>query len=408
VSRVLLLCPEPLGHRQPAGVGIRFLEFARALRNDGHAVTVISLDGGAVEGCTSLASSPEAILNATSQADVVVVQGHIANDLFAHGAKIPVVVDFYDPYVIENLHYWKSRGDEVFAHDHATTMRSLMRGDFFLCASDAQRLFYLGMMTAAGRLTPEIFWNDPTLRSRITLVPFGVPPPRDRSLEASGNEVLFGGIYDWYTPKVAVQAMAIVRERFPDARLTFNTHPNAEATPQSAAAEVQSFVRERGYGEFVRFEPWVAYENRSAFYDRFRLALVTFPPSLETDLSMRTRIFDFLWAGLPVVTSSAPGTDAILERYGAGRVVKEDDPARVAAAVVELLENPDRMATFREGAARFTRNYQWPLLLEPLLAFCRKPTFDVQRPDAESPITVTAAKRSLTARIRRRLKRVMS
>src|SRR5260370_1277808 len=107
MTRALLLCPEPLGHGQPAGVGIRFLEMA---------------------------------------------QGHAANDLFAHGNAIPTVVDLYDPFIIENLNYYETRGAEVFTHDHATLMRSLLRGDLFLCASSAQRLFYLGALMAAGRV----------------------------------------------------------------------------------------------------------------------------------------------------------------------------------------------------------------------------------------------------------------
>jgi len=44
--RVMLVCPEPLGHRQPAGVGIRFLEIERVLRAGGHEVTLLSLDAG--------------------------------------------------------------------------------------------------------------------------------------------------------------------------------------------------------------------------------------------------------------------------------------------------------------------------------------------------------------------------
>ena len=43
--------------------------------------------------------------------------------------------------------------------------------------------------------------------------------------------------------------------------------------------------------------------------------------ALETDLAMRTRMFDCLWGELPVVTSPAGGTDPLIERYGAGIVV---------------------------------------------------------------------------------------
>ena len=50
-SRVLLICPEPLSEAKPAGVGIRFIEFARQILKDGHSVTVLSADGGSVDGC---------------------------------------------------------------------------------------------------------------------------------------------------------------------------------------------------------------------------------------------------------------------------------------------------------------------------------------------------------------------
>ena len=50
MTRAMLVCPEPLGHGQPAGIGIRFLEIARVLRGDGHDVTILSPDAGAIEG----------------------------------------------------------------------------------------------------------------------------------------------------------------------------------------------------------------------------------------------------------------------------------------------------------------------------------------------------------------------
>src|SRR5262245_1119417 len=169
MTRALLVCPEPLGHKQPAGVGIRFLEMERALRSDGHEVTLLG------PGTT-----PERFRQLTASHDVAVVQGHIANDLFAHGEQIPTVVDLYDPFIIENLHYHQSL-PQAFPHDHETLMQSLQRGDFFLCASDAQRHFYLGTLLAVGRLNPDAFERDPTLHELIAVAPFGVPPPRPRA-----------------------------------------------------------------------------------------------------------------------------------------------------------------------------------------------------------------------------------
>jgi glycosyltransferase involved in cell wall biosynthesis len=400
VSRVLLVCPEPLGHQNPAGVGIRFLEFARVLRGAGHEVAVLSLDGGAVEGCITETTNPEALNKFSAGAEVVVVQGHVVNDVLAHGVERPLVVDLYDPFIIDNFHYAVERGAEVYEHDYATLARSLEAGDFFLCASEAQRIFYLGALLAAGRYDGVMFDRDPSLRSLIDIVPFGVEPPRERKHPSNAPpRLLFGGIYDWYDPLVAMEAVAIARESVPALTLTFTRHPNPELTPQGAAARAIDHAASRGY-DFVHFEPWVSYARRGEFYDRFAAALVTFPQSLETDLSMRTRVFDYLWGGLPVIASSAPGTDAVLQRYGAGRIMRSSAPAEVAAEIVHFLTHEETYRRCSEGAAAFVRDHQWSSLLEPLVTFCSNPS---KAPAAGAGQTMLRPRRSLIERLRHRI-----
>src|ERR1051326_457936 len=145
MSRVLLVCPEPLGRSQPAGIGIRFLEMRNVLAADGHDVTLLSAP-----------VTPDQLRDVSANADVAVVQGHIANDYFAHARAIPTVADLYDPFIVENLHYDDER---IFAHDHARFLSSLLRGVLFLCASEPRRLFCRGAMLWVGRVNPVTFEN---------------------------------------------------------------------------------------------------------------------------------------------------------------------------------------------------------------------------------------------------------
>lgn len=392
MSHVLLVCPEPLGHGQPAGIGIRFLEIANVLRSDGHEVTLLSRDE----------ITPESLGRTSADADVAVVQGHVANDFFSHARAIPTVIDLYDPFIVENFHYYASRGAEVFTHDHATLMNSLLRGDFFLCASPAQRLFYLGMLLAAGRLHPALFDEDPEAASLIGIAPFGVQAPQQRQpADLQNPQVLFGGIYDWYEPIIAVDAIAIARETLPHVTLTFTTHPNPSITPQGKAAEAMRYVRDRRYESFVRFEPWAEYERRGEFLARFAAALLTFRQSLETDLSMRTRIYDFLWAGIPIVTSSAPGTDELLMRYGAGAIVSSDSPREFADALIRVIR--DQHAAMTRGTEEFVGAHQWSRVLGPLRAFCRDPKFDETKELFATRLQVPERPASILDRLRRRI-----
>jgi hypothetical protein len=300
--------------------------------------------------------TPEQLRDVSANADVAVVQGHIANDFFVHARAIPTVVDLYDPFIVENLHYDDER---IFAHDHATFLNSLLHGDLFLCASEAQRLFYVGAMLSVGRVNPVTFED---LDGLIRVAPFGVAPPRAAGPAALHRRgVLFGGIYDWYDAVLAIEAVKLA-----GLTLTFTRHPNPDITPQGELARAMQYVKDNRI-DFVEFVPWVPYDDRGAFYDRFAAALMTFPQSLETDLSMRTRVYDYLWAGLPIVSSSAPGTDDIIGKYGA--VVAGDNPADYAKALLKVTQTPIDTAAFVE-------EHQWPRTLAPLVDFCRAPRFD--------------------------------
>ena len=388
MSRALLVCPEPLGHRQPAGIGIRFLEMEKVLRADGHTVTLLGRDD----------ITPERLHEESGRHDVAVVQGHAANDLFAHALPLPVVVDLYDPFIIENLHYHATRGAEVFTHDHATLINSLLRGDLFLCASEAQRFFYLGALLAVGRLNPIAFESDAHLDDLLRIAPFGVQPPMTID-PTPAPALLFGGVYDWYDPMLAIDAVALARRSMPQLTLTFTHHPNPDLTPQGKTAEAMTYARRKKYG-FVSFEAWVPYDDRVGFYRRFAAALLTFPQSIETDLSMRTRIYDYLWAGLPIVTSSAPGTDEILERYGAGAIVRSSDAADFARTILEVLA---RRTALVAGTQRFVGDHQWSRTLQPLVEFCRAPRFAPAKDEFAARLQVPERASSILDRLKRRM-----
>jgi glycosyltransferase involved in cell wall biosynthesis len=404
MSRVMLVCPEPLGHGQPAGIGIRFVEIARVLRGDGHSIIVLSPDAGQIEGCEAAYINPDTLLTASELSDVAIVQGHVANAFFLQATPIPTIVDLYDPYIIENLHYYADRGPEVFQHDHFTLINSLVRGDYFLCASEAQRQFYLGLLLACGRLNPMLFETDPRLESLIGIAPFGVQPERTektRSLDAPA--ILFGGIYDWYDPVAAIEAVAIARTSLPGATLTFTHHPNPELTPQGKLAEAMEHVKSKRH-DFVRFEPWAPYAERAEFFERFAIALLTFPRSIETDLSMRTRVYDYLWCGLPIVTSSAPGTDEILLRYGAGAVINSDAPNAFASELVSILRDTQRYTRLANGAYDFVREHQWDRTLAPLRAFCATPRFEKTKEAFASRPSIPERPATFMERLRRKLR----
>ncbi len=341
MTRVLLLCPEP-GRPAMAGVGIRFWEMARHLGRRHEVRLGFPNDLADLTGVTELAEAKVvrydganlAALHSWSEA--VVLHAHVSNLYFASAdprAPRPLVVDLYDPFPIENLNYFPTLGDGTYRHDRATLERQLREGDLFLCSSPEQRLFYLGMLYALGRLNPETYFADFTLGNLVREVPFGIAPP-EPSVPAGAAAapapllrgvvpgiglddpiLFFGGIYDWYDPMLLLAILPALMARFPTLRVVFSANPNAASTPQGTYAEVLAVAREAGWlDRHVFFVPWVAAERRFGLYREATVAVVLHRPRFEAEISLRTRVLDFLGAGLPVVATEGGAMSRLLTR----------------------------------------------------------------------------------------------
>ena len=131
---------------------------------------------------------------AVGDAQVVVLQGYISYRApwLMRSDKI-IVVDLYDPLHLEQL---EQLGDRPPLERQALldlTVRvlneQLVRGDFFLCASEEQRHLWLGHLGALGRLNPLNYEADHTLRSLIDVCPFGLAatPPHAAAARDQGR-----------------------------------------------------------------------------------------------------------------------------------------------------------------------------------------------------------------------------
>src|SRR5579875_1596632 len=241
LPRVLFICADPVGDEM-AGLGIRNWELARVLR-DCAQVTIAHRGGeaGEVDGITLVPYRPHAPRAATerlSETDIVVTAPGwppLMRALRRSSAR--VIVDLYDPETLETLELFSGRRRMVRAQAVATTLDrlhdALRSGHHFMCASDSQRDLWLGAMLGLRMLDADTYDRDPSYRSVIDLVPFGVPDdppipgngigPRERlGLSADAELVLWnGGLWQWLDAETAIRAIARLRTSRPQATLVF-------------------------------------------------------------------------------------------------------------------------------------------------------------------------------------------
>jgi glycosyltransferase involved in cell wall biosynthesis len=392
--RIAVVTGDALGARM-AGPAIRAWQVASALAAE-HEVVLATLSTCEVsgDGFVARAVTGRQLRDVEAWCDVLVFQGFVmASYPWLRTSEKVLVVDVYDPMHLEQLEQARDGGEEhrarVVRSTTVTLNEQLLRGDLLLCASERQRDFWLGALGALGRVNPVTYDDDPTLRSLLAVVPFGLPdvPPARRGPAIRGvvpgiapdDEVVLwgGGIYNWFDPLTLLRAVDRLRHRRPRVRLFFLgvKHPNPEAPTMQMAVAAQQLSAELGLtGSHVFFnQDWVEYDRRADFLLDADVGVSTHLDHVETAYSFRTRILDYLWAGLPVVSTTGDSFADLVEQEGLGLTVPPEDVTALEEALFRLLDDAALAHACRERVLAVAPRYTWSTVLEPLLAFCRAP-----------------------------------
>jgi glycosyltransferase involved in cell wall biosynthesis len=395
VSRVLVLAGEAVGERM-AGPAIRSWELARALsaQHEVYLAAPAPLPGRGPGRTRLLEATRGAVRNALSAADVVLVRPpDLQHFPFLLEAGIPRVVDLYDPAVIEDLEIHRAlpvqERRDVQARDLDVLRRAASWGDLFLCASEPQRHFWLGVLATLGRVNPLTYERDPTLRALLEVVPFGLPDfapePVPGTLRArfpviqEGDPVGIwaGGVWNWFDPLTLIRATAEVAGQVPNLRIVFlgSGHPSPSVPAMEMATRAEELARELGVeGRNVLFNrEWVPYEQRAAFLLDADFAVALHFETVETTFAFRTRLLDHLWAGLPSLVSRGGALSELVASEGLGLVVDAEDVSGVAAALERLATDGELRQACRSETQYAADRFRWTRVAAPLLAYCSAP-----------------------------------
>jgi hypothetical protein len=413
-SRVLIVTHDPL-RANMSGPGVRVLELGRALAATCDVTLATPFAPEIRDDRCRIAQysfgHPASMGSLAEQADVIVVQGFTLSR-FPVLTRLPsqIVVDLYCPFTIEHLEMRTSAVSDApgtasalppeTIHAEAVGILEAMNeqlrlGDFFLCASERQRDYWVGALQTAGRINALTYADDPTLRALIDVVPFGLPdePPPAKAKRvmkgvipgiAEGDRVILwaGSLLDWQDPQGLIQAVARVVASRPDVKLVFmgTRHPNPDVPLQRAVEESVELARRLGLlDRHVFFNPWVPYADRHEWLLEADLGVTTHRDHLETRFAYRTRMLDYVWAGLPVVCTRGDVFADLVEQHALGRTVPPGDEAALASALGDLLDDAGARAESSARLRILAEKMRWSQVVEPLRRFCEAPRHAADR-----------------------------
>ncbi len=402
IKRKLLIVTSEVVSGEMAGPAIRVWNFAQVLSR----YMDVKL---AVPNKVELAPQPFEIVHYTDNSslrpiiedsDIILTGGTTFGryDCIKKSGKY-LVMDIYDPYNLAALAEYKDESFDrrlsVHKLVHYNLNEQFYHGDFFICASERQRDFWLGMLAALNRINPYTYNQDPTLKKMISVVPFGLPSNKPMhtgdvlkgKIDGIGKDdfviIWGGGIYNWFDPLTLVRAMEKIGKDRDDIKLFFMgiKHPNPEVREMQLASETVNLAKKLGvYGKNVFFNfGWVPYEDRQNYLLESDVGIITHPEQIETRFSFRTRMLDYFWAGLPIISTEGDSLSELIIKNNLGLVVKAGDADNLADAILRMADDNKLYKRCRENIEKMAQNYHWEDICKPLIDFCRDPVTSAVR-----------------------------
>jgi len=395
MSKLLIVSHDYIGERM-AGVGIRYFEMARALADQpGIHVTLAAPSPSQAPECLNVRfivyeqKHMQLLAGELRATDAVLCYpGMLCNLSSVLPECLPVIVDGYDLDILEQLVVQADRLESgVDAWHRSTNQYVLKRGDFFICATERQRDWWLGCLDAAGRVNVANYCVNPTFRHMVDVVPYGIPnaPPQPRRPVVRGvwpgvsqTDILAlwgGGVWDWFDPFTLIRAAQLLRDSGLPIKFIFPgpQHPGPGFQPSRHFEQFRQAAAEADLlGETILLGEWLSYADWAGCLTEATIGISLHYDHLEARFAARTRTLSYIWAGLPMVLTQGDELADLAARHGVAFLVPPQDAASVAARIIDaigLYQRPDRASLYRPLQDRFV----WAKCVEPVARFMRNP-----------------------------------
>ena len=186
-----------------------------------------------------------------------------------------------------------------------------------------------------------------------------------------------GGIWQWFDPITVIRAVGLVSEERSDIKLLFlgtqDPNPDKRAMPiLSEARELAQNLNVLNRSVFF-IEGWVPFDERQNYLLEADIGISTHPDSFEARLAFRTRVLDYIWAGLPMILTEGDCLADWAVRQYVATTLRPGDVAVWKQAILSMASSPEARQEMRSRLQRLAPQFYWERIAEPLLGYCRQP-----------------------------------
>ena len=196
------------------------------------------------------------------------------------------------------------------------------------------------------------------------------------SLKSSDKLIYWGGgIWNWFDPLTVIKAVEILSQKRSDIKLLFlgTRHPNPNIAMEAMCQKAVEYAKNKGLiDRYVFFYfGWTPYEERVNFLARADIGVSAHFDILETRFSFRTRVLDYLWAGIPIVTTRGDAMAELVEKHKLGSVIDYEDSKGMAAALEKLGDDTKLRQQIKKNTAKTKQLFYWDRICDKIASIIK-------------------------------------
>jgi glycosyltransferase involved in cell wall biosynthesis len=205
---------------------------------------------------------------------------------------------------------------------------------------------------------PNGYWPDPN-RTGLEETALSAEAVRERwQLGQAPVILLYSRLLEFRLERI-VNLVRYVAGRLPQARWLL--------VGQGLQGEEQRLAEQlAGAGladPYVCFTGWLPLAQTPAYFEAANVAIFPYDDTLLNRTKCSIKLIDLLAAGLPVVADAVGQNKEYIQHNCSGILVPAEDDAAFGAALVELLQDPERQRRLGQAAAhRVRQDFSWPQL----------------------------------------------
>ncbi|MEM8533697.1 MAG: glycosyltransferase family 4 protein [Chloroflexota bacterium] len=368
----------PFGIRPKSTLSLRMLPLAQALVRQGHAVSIVAppvhnpedartrilydqvpvihTSSPSLPGAASVFQQVNLLIQAAlaEQPDIIHLfkpkgySGLAALLLSASHPKIPLVVD------TDDWEGWGGWNDLLPYPAAAKWLFAWQEHDLPRRAT---------AVTVASRTLQTQVWGSGVAPERVIYIPNGIIP--DNNVEAQSRDtqkqshytlLLYTRFWEFDVRYIVMVLIALATHRS-DVRLHI-----VGKGERGEEQELLRLVDQAGLSHMVHYFGWVEPEQIPEHFAMADIALFPLEDQLITRAKCSAKLLELMAAGLPIIAGRVGQAAEYIEHNISGILVEPDDPAFMAQAILQLLDDSSLRTQLGAGACKRIQQFHWDLL----------------------------------------------